>query len=439
MIKRLVMTLCFVAAGTTASAQEPYNLASPVRNLSTLFHDLFGPRGLIVDSEATLPGEQPHSAHFTSNFQFNFNQFNTALVNQLVTVPLPSPASGFTYEFDASVGVFRRTTQSFGPILSERAETIGARRVSFGFATQHFDFDAVEGLDMGSVPAVFTHDNAQLLGGRQDVVTTTNSIQAKVNQAVAYVTLGVTDRLDISLAAPVVSTDLTVVSDATIQRLGTTNPLTHFYRQSDGSVGTRRLFTATASASGIGDFIIRMKGSVMNKPAASFAVGFDVRVPSGDALNLLGTGAPGLQPFFVASSTIERVSPHVNVGYQWNGSSILAGDPATGQSGDFPDQVAYAAGVDLSAGRLTLVLDLLGRYSIDAERVRTEDFHALDGQSVFPNVVFSTESFNQLSGAAGFKVNPFGRVLVDLNILFALDDNGVRDRVTPLIGFEYAF
>ncbi|HVH26797.1 MAG TPA: hypothetical protein VM818_08560 [Vicinamibacterales bacterium] len=439
MIKRLVMTLCFLAAGTTASAQDPYNLASPVRNLSTLFHDLFGPRGLIVDSEATLPGEQPHSAHFTSNFQFNFNQFNTALVNQLVTVPLPSPASGFTYEFDASVGVFRRTTQSFGPILSERAETIGARRVSFGFAAQHFDFDAVEGLDMGSVPAVFTHDNAQLLGGRQDVVTTTNSIQAKVNQAVAYVTLGVTDRLDISLAAPVVSTDLTVVSDATIQRLGTTNPLTHFYRQSDGSIGTRRLFTAAASASGIGDFIIRMKGSVVNKPAASFAVGFDVRVPSGDALNLLGTGAPGLQPFLILSSTIERVSPHLNVGYQWNGSSILAGDPATGQSGDFPDQVAYAAGVDLSAGRLTLVLDLLGRYSIDAERVRTEDFHALDGQSVFPNVVFSTESFNQLSGATGFKVNPFGRVLVDVNILFALDDNGVRDRVTPLIGFEYAF
>ncbi len=68
-------------------AQNPYNLAAPVTNLATLFTDLFGPRGLIVDSLATLPGEQPHSAHFTSNFQFNFNQFSTALVSQLVSVP----------------------------------------------------------------------------------------------------------------------------------------------------------------------------------------------------------------------------------------------------------------------------------------------------------------------------------------------------------------
>src|SRR5689334_10860682 len=130
-----------------AAAQEPvpYTLASPVKNLATLFTDLFGSHGLIVDSEATLPGEQPHSAHFNSDFQANFGQFGTALVGQLVTVPLPSPASSFTYQFDPTLGVFRRTTQSFGPILTERAETVGARRVSFGFATQRFSFNTIEG------------------------------------------------------------------------------------------------------------------------------------------------------------------------------------------------------------------------------------------------------------------------------------------------------
>lgn len=439
MIKRLVMMLCFVAAGTRVNAQEPYNLASPVKNLATLFHDLYGPHGLVVDSEATLPGEQPHTAHFNSDFQFNFGQFSTAIVNQLVTVPLPSPASGFTYELDPSVGVFRRTTQSFGPILTERAETIGNHRISFGFASQRFTFDTVEGLDLNSVPAVFTHDNAQLLGGRQDVVTTTNSIDASLSQFVTYVTVGVTDRMDVSLAVPVVSTRMSVVSDATIQRLGTTNPLTHFYRQSDGSVGTRRLFTATGSASGIGDLVVRLKTTVVKKPSTGVAAGLDLRVPSGDALNLLGTGAPGLQPFVVVSGTIQRVSPHVNVGYQWNGSSVLAGDPAAGRSGDFPDLVAYAAGADLSAGRLTVVFDVLGRYLLKAERLKYEDFHALDGKSVFPNVAFSTESFNMLNGAVGFKINALGRLLVDVNVLFALDNNGVRDKVTPLVGFEYSF
>ncbi len=148
MIRQVAIVLCFLAAATVANAQEPYNLAVPVHNLATLFHDLYGPHGLVVDSEATLPGEQPHSAHFNSDFQFDFSQFNTALVNQLVNVPLPSPASGFTYELDPTVGVFRRTTQSFGPILSERAETIGNHRVSFGFASQHFTFDTVEGIDL---------------------------------------------------------------------------------------------------------------------------------------------------------------------------------------------------------------------------------------------------------------------------------------------------
>lgn len=438
--KWLLLVICVLGPSARAHAQEPYNLVAPVENLATLFHTLFGAGGLVVDSEATLAGEQQHTAHFTSDFQFNFSQFNTALVNQLVTVPLPSPASGFTYEFDPGVGVFRRTTQGFGPILAERAETIGARRVSVGFANQHFVFNTVEGLDLRGVPAVFTHDNAHLGGGREDVVTTVNSIEARVNQLVSYVTVGVTDHLDVSLAIPVVSTSLTIVSDATIQRLGTTNPLTHFYRQSDGSVGTRRSFTATASASGTGDVIARVKGSVLRRGPTSVAVAMDLRIPSGDALNLLGTGAPGLQPFVVVSSTVQRISPHLNVGYQWNGSSILAGDPVTGESDDLPDQVVYAAGADLSTGRVTVVFDVLGRYLIDAERIVQQDFHALDrAGSLFPNIGFSNESFSQLSGAAGVKVNAFGRLLVTANLLFAFDDHGVRDKVTPLIGLEYGF
>src|SRR5689334_22223683 len=167
----IAAVVCVFAIVPTARAQEPYNLTATIKSLATLLTDLYGSRGLIVDSEATLPGEQPHTAHFNSDFQNNFSQFSTALVSQIVSVPLPSPASSFTYHFDPTLGVFQRTTQSFGPILAERADTIGASRVSFGFAYQRFTFDSVEGLELGKVPAVFTHDNAFLLGGRQDVVT----------------------------------------------------------------------------------------------------------------------------------------------------------------------------------------------------------------------------------------------------------------------------
>jgi hypothetical protein len=424
----------------TAFAQNPYNLAAPVSNLATLFENLYGPRGLIVDSEATLPGEQSHSAHFNNDFQTNFGKFSTALVSQFVITPLPSPASGFTYHLDPSTGVFQRSTQSFGSVLTERAETVGARRVSFGFAMQRFTFDTVEGLSLGQVPAVFTHDNAQLLGGRQDVVTTVNSIEATVNQFSGFVTIGISDRFDVSLAVPIVENRLRVVSNATIQRLGTTNPLTHFFRQADGEIGNTRTFTAIGEKGGVGDVTVRLKTTLRSGEAGGAAVGVDLRLPTGDAMNLLGTGATGVQPFIILSTSLQRVSPHLNASYQWNGDSVLAGNPVTGESADFPDQVGYAAGFDVAANNhLTLAFDVLGKYLIKAQRISIDDFHALDGRSVFRNVNFAERSFNTLNGAIGLKVNLVNRLLLDANLLFALDNHGVRDKVTPLLGFEYSF
>jgi hypothetical protein len=436
----LAVAVCVVAVAADARAQDPYNLTAPVRTLATLFTDLYGPSGLKVDSEATLPGEQPHSAHFNSDFQFNFSQFSTALVGQLVSVPLPSPASGFTYEFDGSLGVFQRTTQSFGPILAERAETVGGGRVSFGVAYQRFTFDTVEGIDLRRIPAVFTHDNAALRGGREDVVTTDNLIEANLNQATVFVTLGVTDHLDVSVAVPYATTHLKVVSQATIRRLGTINALTHFFRQANGDVGVERTFTATGSAAGVGDVKVRLKSALLRRPWSSLAVGLDLRLPTGDAMNLLGSGTTGVQPFVVWSSSHGKISPHINAGYTWNGSSVLAGNPAQGTSADFPDDMTYAAGADLSVNsRLTLALDVLGRYVIDSERMRFEDFHALDGRSVFETITFGRDSFNALNGAFGLKANLYGRLLIELNLLFQLDERGVRDKVTPLVGFNYAF
>src|SRR5258707_13687585 len=117
-MKRVLLVMCLLAVASNARAQDPYIIYSPVQNLATLFTDLFGPQGLRVDSEATLPGEQPHNAHFNNDFESSFDKFTTAMVSQLVTVPLPSPSSGFTYEIDPTTGVFKRTTQTFGPILA---------------------------------------------------------------------------------------------------------------------------------------------------------------------------------------------------------------------------------------------------------------------------------------------------------------------------------
>jgi Putative MetA-pathway of phenol degradation len=436
----VITVVTFLAGASPAHAQGPYNVTVNVTELSRIFTELYGPDGLVVNSLASLAGGVSHSAHFNSGFESEFSQFGTALTGQIVSLPLPAPASGFTYQFDAGLGVFTRSTSSFGPILAERADTIGARRVSIGFAYQRLAFDSIENIDLQSVPAVFTHDNAELRGGREDVITTVNSIDSEVSRSAAFITYGVTNDLDVSIAVPYITTDIVVTSDATVRRIGTTIPEIHFFRAADDSIGDSRIYTAFGHASGIGDITIRMKQAIKKSPRNGIALGLDLRLPTGDENNLLGTGAPAVQPFAAWSATYGTFAPHINLGYQWNGSSTLAGDIEAGVSEDLPDVAVYALGAVVAVHpRVTLALDVLGRYIIDSPRVRLEDFVALDGHSVYPNIAFDTGSINELSSAVGLKINVAGRLLLNTNLLMRLNSGGLRDKISPLVGVEYAF
>jgi hypothetical protein len=435
----MVAVLCLLLNVRISSAQTNQS------KLAFIFKNIYGPNGLLVDSEAVLsPGDAAHYPHFNSSFQASFTPFNSALASLLTAVPLPSPASGFTYQFHAETGAFERSTQSFGPILADRAETLGRGKLSVSFNYQRFTFNSIEGVDLGNVPAVFTHDDRQLGGGRLDVVTTQNSIKTTVNQFTNFFNYGITDRIDVSLAVPVINTSLSLTSNATIQRLGTTDPAIHFYRTPSGGFGNFKSYKLEGSASGIGDLIFRVKGTAWRKENVAFAVGTDVRAPTGDEKNLLGSGAPGVKPFVVASFSHKRISPHVNLGYQWNGKSVLAGDIATGTKASLPDQFFYTAGLDVGvSNRLTLAFDLLGQNVIHAERlVPTRDsFSTLTGSSVvFPNIQFrQNQNFNIVNGGAGLKFNPVPHLLIGVNVLFKMNDAGLRDTATPLVGFEYSF
>jgi hypothetical protein len=433
------MKTVFAAAVATLVAM-PAAAQSAGDKLAFLIPTLYGPTGLVVDSEARLPSGETHSAHFNSAFQAEFTQFNVALASQLAAVPLPSSASGFTYELDPTLGVFQRSTQSFGPILAERAETIGKRKFSVGFSYQYFSFDTLEGMNLDQVPAVFTHDDPAS-GGRADVVTTLNSIDARVGQATAFFTYGLLDRVDLSVAVPLVTVDMDVSSNASVQRIGTAaSPATHFFRDSGGGFGGSRLFAGSGTASGIGDVILRLKTSVLKSGQTAMALGVDSRLPTGDEEDLLGSGAPGVKPFLVLSFANKNFAPHINLAYQWNGDSVLAGNVMTGEKGDMPDQVLYTAGIDVGlTERVTIAFDVLGRHVIDSPRLQSTVFRSIDVGSTFPNIHFETSSFSVVDGAIGLKINLGGKLLADFNALFKLNDAGLRDTFTPLFGLEYSF
>ena len=434
----LAVALAISSAAAAAAQDRP-------ATLSTLFEDIFGPRGLVLNSDDVQLDGSNHAAHFNSAFQSEFRLMNVALTSQLATVPLPSPASGFTYHFDSATGTFVRTTRSFGPILADRGETIGRGKIAFGYTYQFFSFDHLDGISLANVPAVFTHDSADLGGGRSDIVSTANTIEATVSQLTGALTYGLTDRIDVSLAVPVVRTRLSLMSNATIHRIGTGSNLgVHYFRDPDaiGGYGATRQYYAEGTAGGVGDLVARVKTTLMREGTRAFAAGVDVRLPTGDERNLLGSGSPGVRPFAAISASAGRFAPHANVAYQWNGQSSLAGDVRSGSKADLPDQFVYAIGADvLVAERLSVVFDVFGQRVVDSPRLvaRTSTRSGVAGTVTLPDILFATESYWTSAGGLGMKGNLAPRLLVTFNLRFAIADGGLTDRLSPLLGMEWSF
>jgi hypothetical protein len=430
---------CWLLISSTASAQTRPS------SLSTLFGTVYGPNGLVVNSDVQVVDGVTHAAHFNSAFQSDFRLINIALASQLTSLPVPSPASGFTYKFDSSTGTFQRSTRSFGPILADRGETIGRGQVAFSLNYQYFSFDHLDGVPLTAVPAVFRHDDYQSTPGRSDVISTANTITANVGQTTAALTYGLTDRLDLSIAVPVISTTLSLLSNTTIERVGTgLDTHTHYFLDPNAfeGRGNSRQFYSSGSATGVGDILVRAKGTLMKEGPRALAAGVDVRFPSGDEDNLLGSGAPGIRPFAAYSGSFRALAPHVNVAYQWNGKSLLAGDVEERRKADLPDQFIYAVGTDLTVNpKFSLILDLLGQRIINSPRISTFPFTATGkfGSVDLQDITFTSTSYWMTNGSVGVKANIAPRLLINFNMRFALSNNGLTDRLTPLVGAEWAF
>jgi len=385
--------------------------------------------------------------------------------------------------------VFVSTTDSFGPILGERAETVGKYRLSLGISYQYFKFHSLDGVDMKKLPVVFpqpdntfnaptgvaacsatpsiprdTPANFGPCGYIRDVITTSTNVDLKIHQFTTFLTFGLTNRIDVSLVIPIENVRLGVFSNATI--MNNSNGLFHTFPIQNGICGNsnatppqlclNHLFSSVRTASGISDMTLRVKGTAWKGERAGLAIGVDVRVPTGDALNFLGSGAAGFKPFLVWSYRA-RVSPHVSVGYETNGSSKIAGDLSTGQKERLPSQLTYSSGADVWLTKsLTAAFDLVGQQVFEARRTSVTQFEELGkcldtSGNCDPSLKFaparsdstltqSTATFNMTNASVGARVKPFSGILVTGNVLIRLNDGGLRAaRIVPLLGVSYTF
>jgi len=85
--------------------------------------------------------------------------------------------------------------------------------------------------------------------------------------------------------------------------------------------------------------------------------------------------------------------------------------------------------------RLTLSADYLGQYFISALREGLQT----DPTSNFTGISTTSNNFNTNYASVGAKVNPVGNLLITANVFFKLDNNGLHNKPTPLVGISYTF
>src|SRR3954454_8656700 len=251
-----------------------------------------------------------------------------ALAANLATLPVSSSSGAFVYRLNPELGTVERATHSFGPFFTERALTAGRHQASFGLTMQQLHFTSLDGRELRDGSLVTTANQFTDETAPFDVDRLTLDVDASV--ATLYGNVGITDRLDVGVAAPFVALTL----DGS--RINT-------YR---GRTFTQA--SASARAIGLADVVVRTKYTLMAEQSTGVAAVVDLRLPTGREEDLLGAGSTSLKISAIGSVEQGRVAAHAN-----SGISI----------GGLARELTYGGAVALAAsGHVSVIGELLGRW-----------------------------------------------------------------------------
>jgi Putative MetA-pathway of phenol degradation len=444
---RLAVGFLFISIGAAVPAR-----AQGSEPLAGLLLRFFSPDQPVVLRANPNPALS-HAAHFVSQpgAQATLRSINSGIAAQISTFPLGASSAGFTYTFDESLGTYNRTTQSFGPIFTERPLTAGKGKFTFGVNYQNATWDSLDGRDLegDDLNLYLEHQDTNNDGGHLalwfegDVIRADLKVALETKTTVVYATYGLTERFDLSVAMPFLDVSLDARIVTSIERLATQPDLnagTTIHIFDDGQ--STHTYPESGSASGIGDVLVRAKYNFLRKPGGSLAAFLDVRLPTGDENDLLGSGATQAKLALVAGGSPGRFSPRASFGYTFSsGGSDF--------TGDLPDELYYTAGFDIVPHRrFTITADFIGRTLLDATRLVDQDttfnFRFRPPATTTMTVTrtqlaTSIDNVNLMLGSAGIKINPVGNLLLVGNVLFKIGSNGLQDKVTPVFGLDYTF
>jgi hypothetical protein len=371
--------------------------AARADNLSNFIGGLYGGKGINLKP---VTGEDHH---FDLSSTQGLFALNSSIGGSVPATSFNSVVVGATY--DIAQGLPVRSVESLGPLVSERAETLGAGVLNVGISYGQAKFKRFNGtrLDQLSLtPVCGTGCEAN----EEDHIVVDLNVNVEKDVAGVYFTYGITSRWDIGLIVPFVHVRAKAIADTTFSDLDNDGEVLD--PNTVGTLSPDQLHAHSengGTADGIGDVVVRTKYNFVKDQQGlpDFSVVGQVTAPTGDKNNLLGSGSTDVLGVAVISKQFGRLAPHLNLGYEV-------------ASGGFDrDNFRYAAGADMRVSpEVTLAVDVVGRDESGGQ--------------------------NLSDLALGAKWGLIEQGLISANIIFPINrDTGLRPDFAWSLGFELNF
>ena len=366
-----------------------------------------------------------------------------ALANTVAsTYPVASASSSVTYAFNPKTETFERRTRVLGPIIGERAETIGKGQFDIGVSLSFVDFSTINGDSLGDLvnqPSINGRvvsfpvpGGVVLKDGRFSnflPVEVHANIDVQATIGTPSITYGVTPDLDVNLSLPLIETYLNVKVNETVpdprlpqfmlRDCSPNGPADDPNTCQPGEIRPTTINRQAADrAVGFGDLLLRLKYIILRDKPVDLAAGLGVSFPSGNPDNFQGTGTYQLLPGLVVSKVIaERFEPLLNLVADLNANDI--------SRSSFRWAVGSTAQV---YGPLTAAAVFLGRNEFNAlsDPIEAPFFFQINRNDYYD---FSF-GLRCLFGESG---------VVSANVIVPLNRDGLRADYIPTIQAEYAF
>ena len=459
-MRRRAAALCFVVLVAamllpygTIHAQTDQSLRGKISQLF-IFGSGEDPLFLAGTADPNNPASvRAHGAHFVPSAVSEngtlIGFITGAIATSVGNLPIGATSGGTTFRFEGGVPV--KTSTSAGPIFAERAQTLGKGRTIVGVGRNSFHFTSLRGVPLNDIELIFTHENVtnttfpgcdSIQAGdcgkmgipnlENDIMQFRLNLDLDITVTNLYATYGLSDRLDVGVVVPLVSSHLHGASFAQVIPFGGPTAA-HFF----AGTPTNPVLSATrdvdGSSFGLGDVAVRSKLKIHESDKSRVALLGEARFATGASDDLLGAGVFSARGMAVVSGVVGAFSPHANVGYAYHA-----------RTSDLPwnDAVIATAGFDdLIASHVTIAADLVTELQVGRSNLRLPGPVTFDAP--FHRVIQPTTIPDQrddlVNGSFGFKYQLPNAFTVVGNVLAPLNRGGMRPDIIYTTALEFNF